>query len=201
MLDAVHRSITLKECRAHHTVSLHSVLILSGLLPLDIRAREGAWLFEVKRGKDLGDTFVGRELEKPVYFGELPHPARVPEMGYESVENLDSQALDRLAVVGLHIYTDRSRIEGKVGAVLTEWRDREETWYSMLRFDPFFQAHDARLDISEFVAEGRAFRLFWVRAHAEIAGNEHADKLSRRAALTKIQQQTMTSLCSSTQKT
>ncbi|GBP00870.1 hypothetical protein EVAR_50151_1 [Eumeta japonica] len=216
MLDAVQRSVALKACRAHRTVSLHSALILSRLLPLDIRVREAAWLYEVKRGKDLGDTFVDRELERPVYFGDLLHPARVPEIGYESVENLDSQTVDRLAVVGPQIYTDGSRIEGKVGAALTEWRDGEETWCSTLRLDPFctvFQAEmvalqrairrvkmeglvnifsdskssevltgpeDLSLSSSKLATSPRSLRragpcLFWVRAHAGIAGNERAE--------------------------
>ncbi|GBP60578.1 hypothetical protein EVAR_50942_1 [Eumeta japonica] len=82
--------------------------------------RELAWLHEVKHGKGLGDTFLDQELEKPVYFGDLPYPAQVPEFGYESVEDLDSQTLDCLTVVGQHIYTDRNRIGGKVGAALTK---------------------------------------------------------------------------------
>ncbi|GBP71964.1 Putative 115 kDa protein in type-1 retrotransposable element R1DM [Eumeta japonica] len=49
--------------------------------PIDIRVREVAWLYEVKRGKDLGDTFVDRELERPVYFGDLPHPCTCPRSG------------------------------------------------------------------------------------------------------------------------
>ncbi|GBP34173.1 hypothetical protein EVAR_30725_1 [Eumeta japonica] len=46
-------------------------------------------------------------------------------------------------------------------------------------------AHESGRDISEIVAEGRAVRLFCVRAHAGIAGNERADDLARRVALTK----------------
>ncbi|GBP89235.1 hypothetical protein EVAR_71121_1 [Eumeta japonica] len=90
MFDAVWRSVVLKACRAHRTVSLHFVLILSRLLRLDIRVREAAWLYEVKRGKDLGDTFINRELKTPVCFGDLPHSAHVYEIWYESVEDMDS---------------------------------------------------------------------------------------------------------------
>ncbi|GBP93906.1 Putative 115 kDa protein in type-1 retrotransposable element R1DM [Eumeta japonica] len=94
MLDAVQRSVALKACRAHRTVSLHSALILSRLLPLDIRVREAAWLYEMKRGKDLGYTFVDRELERPVYFSDLSHPVHVPEFGYEGRRSRTRTRLD-----------------------------------------------------------------------------------------------------------
>ncbi|GBP25794.1 hypothetical protein EVAR_94813_1 [Eumeta japonica] len=48
-------------------------------------------------------------------------PLEAYEIGYKSIEDLDSQTLDCLAVVGSH----GSRIEGKVGEALTEWRDGE----------------------------------------------------------------------------
>ncbi|GBP83621.1 hypothetical protein EVAR_61235_1 [Eumeta japonica] len=55
-------------------LSLQSTLILSRLFPFNMRASEVAWL-SVEHGKSLGDTYVDQELEKPVYFGDLSHPA------------------------------------------------------------------------------------------------------------------------------
>ncbi|GBP46525.1 hypothetical protein EVAR_45945_1 [Eumeta japonica] len=167
MLDAVQRSIALEALRAHRTVSLHSVLIFSRLLAIDIR------------------------LEILVYFGDLLHPAHLPEIGYESVDDFDN---GRLALVRPHIYTDGCRIEVKVGAALTEWRDGLVNIFGDSRsslevltgpkiYHPL--ADEARCDISEIVAKGRTVRLFWVKAHAEIAINERANKLAGCAALTK----------------
>ncbi|GBP35707.1 hypothetical protein EVAR_82641_1 [Eumeta japonica] len=90
---------------------------------------------------------------RPVYFDYLRHPTHVPEIGYERVEDLESQTMDRLDLVGPHLYTDGSRIEGKVSAALTEWQDREENWYSTLRLDPFCTVFRA-----ETVALQRAIR-------------------------------------------
>ncbi|GBP72929.1 hypothetical protein EVAR_41145_1 [Eumeta japonica] len=115
--------------------------------------REAVWLYEVKRGKNVGDTFVDWELERPVYFGDLPHPAHVPEIGCKSVEDLESQTMGRLTVVGPQIYNDRNRIAGKVGAALTERRNGEETWCSTLRRDCFCMVFQA-----EMVALQRAIR-------------------------------------------
>ncbi|GBP45066.1 Putative 115 kDa protein in type-1 retrotransposable element R1DM [Eumeta japonica] len=114
MLDALQRGIALKACRAYRMVSLYSTLILARLLPLDIRVRKAAKLCEVKRLKELGDICADRELERPVDFRELPHPVHTPEFGFESIEDLDPPTMDRLAIVGPHVYTDGSRIEGKV---------------------------------------------------------------------------------------
>ncbi|GBP60473.1 hypothetical protein EVAR_37509_1 [Eumeta japonica] len=126
----------------------------------------------MKRGKDMTDTFVDTQFKKPICYGKMPHPEHVPDIGYESVEGLDSQTSDRLAIVGTHINNDGSRIEAKV-EILTGPKA-----YQTL-------AYEARPDLSEIVSESRAVRLFWVRAHARIAGHERADKLSRRAALAR----------------
>ncbi|GBP09258.1 hypothetical protein EVAR_4108_1 [Eumeta japonica] len=125
ILDAVQRSVSPKACRTQRTISLHSALIFSRLLPLDIRVREAIWLYEVKRSNDMEDTFIDRELKKPVHIANLPHPAHVLEIGYESVEDLDSQISDRLVVVRPQINTDGSSIDSKVGATLTEWSSLE----------------------------------------------------------------------------
>ncbi|GBP66483.1 Eukaryotic translation initiation factor 4 gamma 3 [Eumeta japonica] len=124
-------------------------------------------------------TLFDRELERPVYFGDLPHPAHVPQIRFESVEKLDSHTLNRLAVVGPPIYTDGSRIECKVGAV----RSALKVLTGPKTYHPL--AHETRRDISEIVAEGKAVRLFWVKANARIAGNHRANELARRAAFTK----------------
>ncbi|GBP36366.1 Putative 115 kDa protein in type-1 retrotransposable element R1DM [Eumeta japonica] len=158
--------IALKACRAYRTVSLHSALILARLLPLDIRVREAARLYEVKRGRESGNICADRELERPLDFRELPHPAHTPEFGFESVEDLDPSTVDRLAIVGPDIYTDGSKIEGKVDAALTEWRDGIESGNSAYRLEFFctvFQAemfalHRAIRRIKR--AKGRLVKIF-----------------------------------------
>ncbi|GBP21528.1 hypothetical protein EVAR_12129_1 [Eumeta japonica] len=67
IFNAIQRIVALKASRAHCTVSSHSALILSRLLPLYIRVTGAAELYEMKRGKDTGHTFIHRELEKPYY--------------------------------------------------------------------------------------------------------------------------------------
>lgn len=49
-LGSVQRGFRQKVCRAYRTASLNSVLLLSGILPLDLRIREAASLYEAKKG-------------------------------------------------------------------------------------------------------------------------------------------------------
>ncbi|CAK1595525.1 unnamed protein product [Parnassius mnemosyne] len=50
-LNTVQRGFAQKIIKSYRTVSLHSALALSGLLPLDLRVQEAASLFEARRGK------------------------------------------------------------------------------------------------------------------------------------------------------
>ncbi|GBP14930.1 hypothetical protein EVAR_75502_1 [Eumeta japonica] len=78
----------------------------------------------------MGDISADRELEKPVRFYEFAHSRRAPDTHFES---LDSETIDRLALEEPYIFTKRSRIQGKVAAALTEWRDGVEIRRSSLQ--------------------------------------------------------------------
>lgn len=74
-LGALQRGFAQKICGAYRTVSLNSALLLSGLLPLDLRISEAASLYEIKRGirpTGLGD----REIERLAPALKVPHPAK-----------------------------------------------------------------------------------------------------------------------------
>ncbi|GBP98485.1 hypothetical protein EVAR_59911_1 [Eumeta japonica] len=138
MLDAVQRSVALKACYSPYSVSAFRAHPREAAPP-DIRVREVAWLYEL-RGKDLGDTLSTGSSRDP-YFGDFT--PRTPEIGYESVEDPTPRRWTVSPSSAAH-FTDGSRIEGKVGAALTEWRDGRETWYSTLRPRSLLHGGDGR---------------------------------------------------------
>lgn len=123
-LNAVQRGFAQKLCKSYRTVSLNSALVLAGILPLDLRIQEAAALYEARRGSSrlvLGD----RETERVVGFAEIPHPALHVELTFES---LTTQAqVDNSNGQAVKIYTDGSKLEGKVGAALSIWDGETET--------------------------------------------------------------------------
>ncbi|GBP96471.1 hypothetical protein EVAR_48134_1 [Eumeta japonica] len=109
MLDALQRSVALKACRAYRTV-LHSALILARLPP-DIRVREAARLYEVKRGSESGTSVPTGAREAR----GLPRNAASrahPELGFESVEDLDPSTVDRRHCRAAHIYRRHAKTSG-----------------------------------------------------------------------------------------
>ncbi|GBP27893.1 hypothetical protein EVAR_14082_1 [Eumeta japonica] len=125
MLDAVKGSVAVKTCRAYRTVS---ALIFLRLLPLGIRIRKTACLFEVKRGKQLEDIFADQELE---YFWKLPHSVYVSELGFESIKKSGSDNGEPTA------HLPESSRESKVSEILTKWQDGMKSGKSAYRTEPF----------------------------------------------------------------
>jgi hypothetical protein len=53
---------------------------------------------------------------------------------YESIENINSEQEHH--ITGPQIYTDGSKLEGKVGAALTWWEHRKEFMYETFALEP-----------------------------------------------------------------
>ncbi|CAK1602629.1 unnamed protein product [Parnassius mnemosyne] len=91
-LAVVQRGIAQKLCKAYRTVSLNSALVLAGILPLDLRVREAALLYEAKRGLPQ-PVLAGREVERMASAFEGPHPAERLELGIICLVNEEQRSI------------------------------------------------------------------------------------------------------------
>ncbi|KAL0821383.1 hypothetical protein ABMA28_005969 [Loxostege sticticalis] len=142
LLNSVQRGFAQKLCKSYRTVSLHSALTLAGILPLDLRIQEAAALYETKRGSplpELGD----RETESRVGFAETPHPALHMDIIFERLE--DQSLVDRHNVQEVRIFTDGSKIEGKVGAALSVWKGESEIRNQKFSLSAYCTVYQAEL--------------------------------------------------------
>ncbi|KAL0828769.1 hypothetical protein ABMA28_003683 [Loxostege sticticalis] len=223
-LDTVQRGFAQKLVKAYRTVSLNSALLLAGLLPLDLRIQEAAALYEVKRG--YSQRVVGdRGVEVPVPVVSAPHP--VDQVGYNFECVVDGAALLQNDSSVCNIFTDGSKLDGKVGAALSLWRDNAETTSRKFKLESFCTVYQAELlalqkatelalshkakafniycdsrSALETIAAGvslhpiaynicqnlntirgssKTVKLFWIKAHAGLEGNERADVLAKAA--------------------
>lgn len=141
-LSTMERGFAQKMCRAYHTVSLNSALVLAGVLPLDLRIREAASLYRIKKGTavpGLGD----REIERPTPAIEAPHPARISQMELITLRNQDD--VDANSSCAVKIFTDGSKMDGKVGAALSMWEGDTETKTIKLCLPSYCTVYQAEL--------------------------------------------------------
>ncbi|XP_045501579.1 uncharacterized protein LOC123698840 [Colias croceus] len=141
-LNTVQRGFAQKICRAYWTVSLNSAMLLAGIFPLDLRILEVSRLYGIKKGVShpaLGD----REVVRMAPAIEDPHPAEQEGLGFGLV---DEDSYSDVANSHVHrIYTDGSKIEGRVGAALSIWEGEAETKAVKLALPPYCTVYQAEL--------------------------------------------------------
>ncbi|KOB71471.1 Non-LTR retrotransposon CATS [Operophtera brumata] len=106
--------------------------------------------------KGFSENYIppGREVERKVPYRDNPHPSRQIAIDYECLENMEPENIESCHLSGPQVYTDGSKIEGKVGAALTWWDEGKEQRYSTFRLE----SHNTVFQ-SELYALYRAVRM------------------------------------------
>ncbi|GBP96807.1 hypothetical protein EVAR_85564_1 [Eumeta japonica] len=96
-----------------------------------------------KKGLSMDYLPPGKELEKDIANTERPHPAKAMSIEYELVDESDPDPLGKIA--GPQIYTDGSKINGRVGAAITWWTNDTESEYQTLSLHPSCSVYQAEM--------------------------------------------------------
>ncbi|GBP80099.1 hypothetical protein EVAR_55917_1 [Eumeta japonica] len=84
-LNTLQRGFTQKICKSYRMIFLNAVLVVSSLLPLDLRVHEFAALYKHK--KRLSNDYL--ELGTRMSYLEQHHPSTLQRVTYEPLEDSD----------------------------------------------------------------------------------------------------------------
>ena len=141
-LDRTTRMFGIQICKAHKTTSTTSATLLGRILPLDLRAIEQLELYEAKRGKHL-EELPGRQLQTRISAFDLPHPASRKLRTYGHIN--DQNEANNMSENKIMIYTDGSKLDGRVGAAFTIWKTDEELRYRKFGLADYCSVYQAEL--------------------------------------------------------
>ncbi len=114
-LLSVQRLFAIRVAKAYRTISTNGVLALTGLIPLDLKIKELAAIENVKVSRRLPDQPDVSRYQGRIKFYSLRHPSKRLVISHKVAKNItEAEALER--VHDTVIYTDGSRIDGRVGA-------------------------------------------------------------------------------------
>jgi hypothetical protein len=87
IIERIQRPIALRLCSAYKTVSTQALNIIANLMPIDLRLKQIAAEYHVKKNinSDLVEEYLGNTLDinhilKPIDVKTLPHPALIKEI-------------------------------------------------------------------------------------------------------------------------
>lgn len=118
-LDKLTRMFAIQIAKCHRTVSFTSSILLAGIIPLHYRAKEKRQIYLAKIGLELTSLPDG-VIQQQVSAANLPHPSH-RECNLCETELVGTNGTDIM-----NIFTDGSKVDGKVGAAVTLWMNGKE---------------------------------------------------------------------------
>jgi hypothetical protein len=125
-LRRIQRLICIRITKAYRTISYESAVLITGLIPIEMKIREHINLSKIKTSNnEIIESLNTDYLERKVNHKLLPHQAK---RAIISVKNNYSDSGYRFK-----IFTDRSKDETKVGFAFTVFHDNQEIHFSRHR--------------------------------------------------------------------
>ncbi|CAF4950863.1 unnamed protein product [Pieris macdunnoughi] len=124
-LENIQRSFAQKIARCYKTVSCGAATVLAGILPLDLRIKEAAELYEARTERNVDPD--DEQIESRTPYHKLPHPMDRPSIKYSDAE----------IPVQTAIYTDGSKTPNGVGAAWVYIREGVEVKTKKIKLAPY----------------------------------------------------------------